>query len=75
MGSGQNAFDEFCSVRVNVSRPAVDLRARARVRHRVQSGRCTRRYFLSRSREEGLAKEALVSAVGRERLRSGTIPH
>lgn len=58
---------EFC---IRVSQAYPDLRwiyePRARVRHRVPSHRCTWRYFLSRSREEGLAKAVLVSAVGRE---------
>jgi glycosyltransferase involved in cell wall biosynthesis len=39
---------------------------RARVRHHVPRHRCTWRYYLSRSREEGLAKAILVSTVGRE---------
>ena len=39
---------------------------RARVRHYVPSHRATWRYYLSRSREEGLAKASLASAVGRE---------
>ena len=58
---------EFC-IRVSQAHP--DLRwvyePSARVRHRVPSHRSTWRYFVSRSREEGLAKAALVSAVGRE---------
>ena len=58
--------NEFC---IRVSQAYPDLRwiyePRARVRHRVQSERCTRRYFLSRCREEGFAKAAMVSAVGR----------
>ena len=37
---------------------------RARVHHRVPEHRCTLRYFLSRSREEGLAKARLAGVVG-----------
>jgi len=58
---------ELC-IRVSQSYP--DLRwvyePRARVHHQVPHHRTTWRYFLSRSREEGLAKAALVSVVGRE---------
>jgi len=58
---------EFC---IRVSHACPDLQwiyePRARVRHRVPRHRCTWRYFLSRSREEGLGKAVMVSAVGRE---------
>jgi glucosyl-dolichyl phosphate glucuronosyltransferase len=58
---------EFC-IRVSQVFPNSQwiLEPRARVRHRVPSHRSTWRYFLSRSREEGLGKAVLVSAVGRD---------
>ncbi len=56
---------ELC-IRVSQAHP--DLRwiyePRARVRHRVPHHRCTWRYYLSRSREEGLAKATLAATVG-----------
>ena len=56
---------ELC---IRVSRRFPELRwlyePGATVLHRVPPHRGTWRYFLSRSREEGLAKAALVSAVG-----------
>jgi hypothetical protein len=59
--------NEFC---IRVSQACPELRwvfePRARVQHRVPSSRCTRRWFLSRTREEGLSKALLVSAVGRD---------
>jgi len=58
---------EFC-IRVSQAYPGLRwiYEPRAWVRHRVPSHRCTWRYFLARSRMEGSAKAALVSAVGRE---------
>ena len=58
---------ELC-IRVSQARPELRwiYEPRARVRHRVPPHRCTWRYFLSRSREEGLAKATLAAAVGRE---------
>jgi len=56
---------ELC---IRISQAYPELRwiyePRARVRHRVPPHRCTWRYYLSRSREEGLAKATLASAVG-----------
>jgi len=58
---------EFC-IRVSQAFPTLQwiLEPRARVCHRVPGHRSTFRYFLSRSREEGLGKAVLVSAVGRD---------
>ena len=57
---------EFC---IRVSQAYPDLRwiyePEARVRHHVPSHRTTWRYYLSRSREEGLAKALLATTVGR----------
>jgi len=56
---------ELC-IRVSQAHPELRwiYEPRARVRHRVPPHRCTWRYYLSRSREEGLAKATLASAVG-----------
>jgi hypothetical protein len=58
---------EFC---IRVSQAYPDLRwmyePDARVRHHVPSHRTTWRYYLSRSREEGLAKAVLATTVGRQ---------
>lgn len=60
--------NEFC-IRVSQAYPQLQwiYEPRACVQHRIQDRRCTWRYFLSRSREEGMAKAHLASAVGRER--------
>ena len=60
--------NEFC-IRVTQANPQFQwiYEPRAHVRHRVQDNRCTWRYFVSRAREEGIAKADLASAVGRDR--------
>jgi hypothetical protein len=65
-GTSWGEENEFC-IRVSQAHP--DLQwiyvPGARVRHRVPIERCTPGWFLSRTREEGMSKAALVSAVGR----------